>query len=62
VRTATPTPRLRGIPIGQSVILIDGTTRTLTVAAIRPDGYIELTQGGRLIVTASPCHLILESK
>jgi hypothetical protein len=44
MRTAHPTPRLRGIPIGQSVILIDGTTRTLTVAAIRPDGYIELTQ------------------
>lgn len=58
MRTAHPAPRLRGIPVGQQVTLADGQCRTLTVAAIRPDGYIELNHGGRLIVTASPCHLI----
>ena len=36
--------------------------RVLTVAEIRDDGYINLINGTKLVVTASPCHEIEEIK
>lgn len=62
MRTAHPQHRLRDIPIGQHVKLADLTDHTFTVAAVRDDGYIELTLNGRPVVIASPGHLITESK
>ena len=61
MRVARPTPRLRDIPIGDPVKLL-GVDRVLTVAEIRDDGYINLINGTKLVVTASPCHEIEEIK
>ena len=61
MRTHSPTPHLRDIPIGQPVKLL-GVDRVLTVAEIRDDGYINLNNGTKLVVTASPCHEIEEIK
>lgn len=61
MRVARPTPRLRDIPIGDPVKL-RGVDRVLTVAEIRDDGYINLNNGTKLVVTASPCHEVEEIK
>ena len=61
MRVARPTPRLRDIPIGDPVKLL-GVDRVLTVAEIRDDGYINLNNGTKLVVTASPFHEIEEIK
>ena len=62
MRTHTPTPHLRDIPIGQPVKLI-GVERVLIVNQVRDDGYIDLhNKAGLLSVTASPGHEIEEIK
>lgn len=62
MRTHTPTPHLRDIPIGQPVKLL-GVERVLIVNQVRDDGYIDLhNKAGLLSVTASPGHEIEEIK
>ena len=63
-RTTTPPHRLYQHSVGDKVIL-KGVKRLIngkeyipefTVNNIRPDGYYELFDKGRLIITASKCH------
>lgn len=62
MRTHTPTPHLRDIPIGQPVKIL-GVERVLIVNQVRDDGYIDLhNKAGLLSVTASPGHEIEEIK
>ena len=62
MRTHTPTPHLRDIPIGQPVKLL-GVERVLIVNQVRDDGYIDLHNKAWLLsVTASPGHEIEEIK
>lgn len=62
MRTHSPTPHLRDIPIGQPVKLL-GVERVLIVNQVRDDGYIDLhNKAGLLSVTASPGHEIEDIK
>lgn len=55
-RSATPKTRLADYPVGSKVIL-EGVDRTLVVANIRDDGYVDLKNlSGFVSVTASPGH------
>ena len=51
-----PPPRLRDFAVGQTVVLA-GVEVPMLISKVRPDGYIDLTDKGRLRVTASACHL-----
>lgn len=61
MKTNNPPPRLRDFAVGQTVVLA-GVEVPMRIAAVRPDGYIDLTDKGRLRVTASACHLCEEVK
>ena len=61
MKTNNPPPRLRDFAVGQTVVLA-GVEVPMRIAAVRPDGYIDLTDKGRLRVTASACHLCSEVK
>lgn len=54
-RINNPTKRLRQYAI-DSVVTLAGVGKPLTIKAIREDGYYELHQGDRLVITASPGH------
>lgn len=61
MRENKPPPRLRDFAVGQTVVLA-GVEVPMRISAVRPDGYIDLTDKGRLRVTASACHLCSEAK
>lgn len=61
MRVAKPTPRLRMVATGDKVKL-PGNTTEYTVDSILSDGYYLLTNNGRPLVIASPCHEIEEIK
>ena len=61
MRENKPQPRLRDFTVGQTVVLA-GVEVPMRISAVRPDGYIDLTDKGRLRVTASACHLCSEVK
>lgn len=59
MRENKPPPRLRDFQIGQTVILA-GVEVPMLIINIRHDGYFDLTDKGRLRITAAPCHLAEE--
>ena len=61
MKTNIPPPRLRDFAVGQTVVLA-GVEVPMRIAAVREDGYYDLTDKGRLRITASACHLCSEVK
>lgn len=61
MKTNQPPPRLRDFAVGQTVVLA-GVEVPMRISNIRPDGYIDLTDKGRLRITASACHLCSEAQ
>ena len=61
MRVNEPPSRLRDFSVGQTVVLA-GVEVPMLISNVRPDGYIDLTDKGRLRVTASACHLCEEVK
>lgn len=59
MRTNKPPTRLRDFAVGQTVSLV-GVEVPMRISTVLPNGYYELTDKGRLRVTASPCHLCAE--
>ena len=63
MKTSKPVPRLKTKSIGDEVELFgDWTNRKFTVANIRDDGYYELSHNGKIVVTASECHEIRQTR
>lgn len=56
-----PPTRLRDFAVGQTVSLA-GVEVPMRISAVLPSGYYELTDKGRLRITASACHLCSEVK
>ncbi len=63
MKTSKPVPRLKHKSVGDKVELFgDWTDRKFTVANIRDDGYYELSHNGKIVVTASECHEIRQTR
>jgi len=61
IYTAIPPPRLRDYPLGATIQLEgDGLNRRLVVSAVRDTGFIDLNNQGKLAITASPDHKVLD--
>lgn len=56
-RINIPTPRLYMCRVGQQIKL-PKDDRIFTVNAVRDDRYVDLFMGNKLVVTASPCHVV----
>ena len=63
MRTAKPPNRLYLHYVGETVSLFgDGMMRKLEIRNIREDGYYELFNKDKLVITASRCHLLADIK